>query len=122
MMSSMTRGNATDGRSSRRTKKAKGRRQPMLPVLRRLATHRSCLRGLWIAAAMLLAGPGHAQVTVNFWDMIWGPPEYIDAAKKLVDRFDQENPKIQVRYRSVPWANWYQTYVTAIGSGTAPDI
>ena len=65
-----------------------------------------------------------AQETVNlqFWDMVWGPPEYIDTAKRLVDQFNQEHPNVQVEYRSVPWTNWYQTYTTAIGSGTAPDV
>lgn len=60
--------------------------------------------------------------SLQFWDMVWGPPEYIDTAKKLVDQFNQQTPSIQVTYTSVPWTNMYQTYVTAIGSGTAPDI
>jgi multiple sugar transport system substrate-binding protein len=80
-----------------------------------------------IAAAPLAASafirPARAQVaTLNFWDMIWGPPQYIDAARALVARFNSENPNIQVTYRSVPWANWYQTFVTAVGAGAAPDI
>src|SRR5690606_33033103 len=37
-------------------------------------------------------------------------------------RFNAENPDIQVVYRSVPWSNWYETYVTAIASGSAPDL
>jgi multiple sugar transport system substrate-binding protein len=61
-------------------------------------------------------------VDLQFWDMIWGPPEYIDTGKALVAQFNQEHPDITVTYRSVPWTNWYQTFVTAIGSGTAPDI
>ncbi len=85
----------------------------------RLARRAVCLAGF---AALFAPGAARAQVTLNFWDMIWGPPEYIDTARKLVDQFNRENPKIQVRYRSVPWSNWYQTFVTAIGSGTAPDI
>jgi len=75
-----------------------------------------------LAALACLAGPACAQVTLNFWDMIWGPPEYIETAKKLVDSFNAQNPQIQVKYRSVPWSNWYQTFVTAIGAGTAPDL
>jgi multiple sugar transport system substrate-binding protein len=77
-----------------------------------------------MAAASLVAltAAAQAQVTINFWDQIWGPPEYIDTARKLVDQFNSEHPKIQVKYRSVPWSNWYQTYATAIASGTAPDI
>jgi multiple sugar transport system substrate-binding protein len=61
-------------------------------------------------------------VDLQFWDMIWGGSEYIDAGKALVAQFNQEHPDITVTYRSIPWANWYQTFVTAIGSGTAPDL
>ena len=85
-----------------------------------LAAARSALCGSALALTALFGSTGaHAQVTLNFWDMIWGPPEYIDTAKALVAKFNKENPGIQVQYRSVPWANWYQTYVTAIGAGTA---
>ena len=54
--------------------------------------------------------------------MVWGPNEYIDASKKLVDKFNQENGKIKVTYQSTPWSSWPQVFTTAIGSGTAPDI
>ncbi|SEC41357.1 carbohydrate ABC transporter substrate-binding protein, CUT1 family [Rhizobiales bacterium GAS188] len=74
------------------------------------------------ASLLMLPVGAKAQVTINFWDQIWGPPEYIDTARKLVDVFNGEHPKIQVKYRSIPWSNWYQTYATAIASGTAPDI
>ncbi len=67
-------------------------------------------------------GTASAQTNIEFWDMVWGPPQYIDVATGLVDQFNAENPDIQVEYRSVPWNNWYQTFLTAIGSGTAPDI
>ena len=61
-------------------------------------------------------------VDLQFWDMIWGGPEYIDTGKALVAQFNQEHPDITVTYRSVPWTNWYQTFLTAIGSQTAPDL
>ena len=85
---------------------------------------------LLVAAAVAALAAGFAAtgvraedaVKLQFWDMVWGPPEYIDTAKALVAEFNKENPSIQVEYRSVPWNNWYQTYVTAIGSGTAPDL
>jgi multiple sugar transport system substrate-binding protein len=63
-----------------------------------------------------------AQVELEFWDMVWGPPEYIETAQKLVDQFNEEHPNIKVNYQSTPWNNWYQTFTTAIASGTAPDI
>jgi multiple sugar transport system substrate-binding protein len=61
-------------------------------------------------------------VSVQFWDLVWGPPEYVDTAKKLVGQFTQQQPTIKVSYQSVPWATWYPTFVTAIGAGTAPDL
>jgi len=61
-------------------------------------------------------------VELQFWDMPWGPAEYIKTAKTLVDQFNKENPGIHVKYQSTPWNNWYQTFSTAIASGTAPDI
>ena len=69
-----------------------------------------------------LTGNAKDHVDLQFWDMIWGGPEYIDTGKALVAQFNQEHPDITVTYRSVPWTNWYQTFLTAIGSGTAPDI
>jgi hypothetical protein len=54
--------------------------------------------------------------------MVWCPPDYIDTAEELIEQFNDEHPHIQVEYRSIPWANWSETFVTAIGSGTAPDI
>jgi multiple sugar transport system substrate-binding protein len=77
------------------------------------------LLAMWFLPGATLAKD---HVDLQFWDMIWGPPEYIDAGKALVEQFNQEHPDITVTYRSVPWTNWYQTFVTAIGSGTAPDI
>jgi multiple sugar transport system substrate-binding protein len=59
---------------------------------------------------------------VQFWDMVWGPPEYIDSARKLVDQFNKANPGIQVTYQSTPWSSWPQVFTTAIGSGSAPEI
>lgn len=65
-----------------------------------------------------------AQDTANleFWDMVWGPPEYIDTGTALTAQFSEEHADIDVEYRSTPWANWYQTFATAIGAGTAPDV
>lgn len=65
-----------------------------------------------------------AQDTANldFWDMVWGPPEYIETGERLVDEFNSATPDISVSYRSTPWASWYQTFTTAIGAGTAPDV
>src|SRR5262245_30856029 len=38
-------------------------------------------------AALLSLSTSQAKVDVQFWDMIWGGPEYIDAGKALVAQF-----------------------------------
>jgi multiple sugar transport system substrate-binding protein len=65
---------------------------------------------------------GGAATELQFWDMVWGPPEYIDTAKKLVDQFNASNSGATVTYQSTAWSGWPQVFTTAIGSGTAPDI
>lgn len=61
-------------------------------------------------------------VELQFWDMVWGPKEYIETASKLVDQYNQQSNGVTVKYQSTPWNNWYQTFATAIASGSAPDI
>lgn len=65
---------------------------------------------------------GGGTVTINFWDMAWGNSSYFDIGKQLVKDFNNSHKGINVVYRGIPWANWYQTFTTAIGSGTQPDI
>jgi len=65
---------------------------------------------------------GTQMVKLNFWDMVWGPaPQYQTTSQGLVAAFNKAHPGIEVTYQSIPWSNWYQTYLTAIASGTAPD-
>lgn len=88
-------------------------------------SRRQFLKALIVASFLpgAFVGAAHAQpVEINFWDMIWGPAEYAAVAQKLVDKFNASQNDIKVVYRSVPWDSWYQTYVTAIASGSAPDI
>lgn len=75
-----------------------------------------------LGTMLLSVGGAYAQTKLQFWDMIWGPPEYSATAEKIVAEFNDSHPDIQVEYRSVPWNNWYQTFVTAISSDSAPDL
>lgn len=66
--------------------------------------------------------PGTDGKTVEFWDMAWGGnDQYIVEAQAICKAFTEETG-INVTYQSVPWDNWYQTYVTAIASDTNPDV
>ncbi len=66
------------------------------------------------------AGGGSAEI--QFWDMVWGPPEYIDTTKRIATSYNTVNPAVSVAYQSNPWSSWPQVFTTAVGSGTAPDI
>ena len=47
---------------------------------------------------------------------------YPDAAKGIVDRFNAENGQgIHVTLQMTPWDNFYQTFLTAVTYGAAPD-
>lgn len=74
------------------------------------------------AGAGAAEGAAAGAAEIQFWDMVWGPPEYIEAAKKLVEQFNSETPAIKVTYTSNQWSSWPQVFTTAIGSGTAPDV
>lgn len=83
--------------------------------------------GLGLSASLVGRAPAPSfavqdGANLQFWDMVWGPPEYIDTNEMLVSQFNEVDPNIQVEYRSTPWANWYQTFTTAIGAGSAPDV
>jgi multiple sugar transport system substrate-binding protein len=78
-------------------------------------------RALAEAPALARASAGVAQI--KFWDMLWGPsPQYTNTAKQLVDKFNASQSAIQVSYQLIPWTNWYQTFATAVASGSGPDI
>ena len=61
-------------------------------------------------------------VELTFWDMKWGGDTYIATAKKLTEQFNAENPGIHVNYQSIVWDNYYQTFLTAVTGGAAPDV
>jgi multiple sugar transport system substrate-binding protein len=87
-----------------------------------------------LVAGMSFAGGGSqpssggaapdAKREIVFWDMQWGPADaYPPTGQALADRFNAENKEnIVVKYQSVPWDNWYQVFMTAIGSKAVPDV
>ncbi len=80
-----------------------------------------------ILVLVLFAGMAPAAlaepVELVFWDMVWGGADaYIPTAEKLVEKFNQEHPDIHVTYQSTAWQNFYQTFLTAVTSGVAPDV
>lgn len=68
-------------------------------------------------------GGSAKKAELEYWEMQWGPPDsYYPVVNQLVDQFNAEYPNIKVSMQQTPWTNWYQTFITAITSGAAPDV
>jgi len=66
------------------------------------------------------SGSGSA---LNFWDMVWGTgADYTALAQSLADGYEPEGELLGATYQSIPWANWYQTFTSAVASGTGPAV
>src|SRR5215217_896319 len=100
-------------------------------------TRRDLLRkagvvGATLAGGSLLAACGGGsggggtdaagKVTIDFWDEPWGGEDYVPTVKKMIAAYERANPGVKIKYRAVPWANFYEVYNTAIASGSAPDV
>jgi multiple sugar transport system substrate-binding protein len=64
------------------------------------------------------AGGGSA---LKVWDMPWGPTEYTNAAKALVNGYSGQDGS-KATYQSIQWSNYYQTFASAVASKTGPAI
>ncbi len=81
-----------------------------------------CVIATSFAAGSEEAEGGAERATLTFWDMVWGPPEYVETARALVDEFNASHDNIEVEYVSKAWTNWYESLVTAVTTGTNPDV
>jgi multiple sugar transport system substrate-binding protein len=59
--------------------------------------------------------------TLKFWDMPWGPTEYTNAAKTLSGGYSGKDGT-KTTYQSIQWANYYQTFASAVASNTGPAV
>ncbi len=61
-------------------------------------------------------------VEIQFWDMSWGGKGYIETATALVNKYNEQNKNIKVKYQSISWNNWQNTFAVAVASKSTPDI
>lgn len=62
------------------------------------------------------------EITLKYWDMLWSAfDSYEPTVKGLANKFT-EKTGIKVEVQIIPWENHYQTFMTAINSGAAPDV
>jgi ABC-type glycerol-3-phosphate transport system substrate-binding protein len=62
----------------------------------------------------------HAQL--NYWDMQWGGPAFMNALKGNVQQFNKEHKNIQVKFQQLAWGDYSQKLLSAVQAGNPPDI
>jgi multiple sugar transport system substrate-binding protein len=67
-------------------------------------------------------GSGGGTDPIKFWDMPWATPAYNDLAKKVTEAYAPAASLGKATYQLIPWNNFYQTFASAIASGTGPAV
>jgi multiple sugar transport system substrate-binding protein len=65
---------------------------------------------------------GGSGKSLKFWDMPWGGTAYNPAAKKLVESYKPTGSNPKATYQEIQWANFTQTFSSAIASNTGPAV
>jgi len=59
---------------------------------------------------------------LKFWDMPWGQANFTTAAQKLTQGYQPANGLPAATYQEIQWANFTQTFASAIASRTGPAV
>lgn len=81
---------------------------------------------LIVSVGLIFPFDGYAQseedvAQLTYWSMDFGP-NASEAVEKLVTEFSEKHPKIEVEYETIPWAGYYEEFMTSVTSGAAPDV
>ena len=77
----------------------------------------------WVAAAAAAAPvEGGGGGTMKFWDMPWGGTAYNPAAKNLVATYKPAGSLPAVTYQTIQWANFNETFASAVASNAGPAV
>jgi multiple sugar transport system substrate-binding protein len=61
-------------------------------------------------------------VNIRHWEMMNGPEDlFVPAVQKLAQQFNDEHPNINVSVEMINWDGYYETFLTAVLGGVAPD-
>jgi len=77
------------------------------------------------AAALALAGctPSRSSSKqLKFWNMPWGGTQFAPTDKKITEGYSPSGSLPGVIYQSIAWANFTETFSSAIASGTGPAV
>lgn len=68
------------------------------------------------------SGGSGSSKAIKFWDMPWGGTDYNPAAQKLVGTYVPTGSNGKATYQTIQWANFTQTFSSAIASNTGPAV
>lgn len=74
---------------------------------------------LWAGGSPEAAEPAAEQVVLDYWHF---RTEDVDAYQELIDRFEAENPGIEVRQNAIKNTEYNTVLSAALQAGEAPDI
>jgi multiple sugar transport system substrate-binding protein len=75
-----------------------------------------------LAACSAGGGSGGSGGTMKFWNMPWGQTAFNPLDKKITQAYKPKGGLPDVTYQTVQWANFNQTFSSAIASKTGPAV
>jgi multiple sugar transport system substrate-binding protein len=68
------------------------------------------------------SGAGKASAPLKFWNQPWGAPAFLKEDERIAAAYKPASGFGKVVYRQIQWANFTQTYSTAVASNTGPAV
>jgi multiple sugar transport system substrate-binding protein len=68
------------------------------------------------------SGSGKASQPLKFWNQPWGAPAFLKEDQRISAAYSPKKGYGKVSYRQVQWANFTQTYSTAVAANTGPAV
>src|SRR5215813_11403456 len=80
-----------------------------------------------VAGAALLAacgsgGSGGSSGSLKFWNMPWGNTAFNPLDKKITQAYKPASGMPKATYQEIQWANFTQTFSSAVASNTGPAV
>ncbi|HEU5101530.1 MAG TPA: sugar ABC transporter substrate-binding protein [Roseiflexaceae bacterium] len=66
--------------------------------------------------------PAPNAVVLNYWDMQWGGPAFMNQLQDNVTEFNRTHPEIFVNFQQLSWGDYNQKLLSAVQAGNPPDI
>ncbi len=59
---------------------------------------------------------------LDYWDMQWGSPAFMNQLKDNVKQFNKEHDNIEVKFQQLAWGDYSQKLLSAVQAGNPPDV